>query len=726
MPSLQEWRKWVVLGTAPPVVCADLGYNVLDAALVEVAAYCLEKNTDTASALFFKVLGENDKPQALRQLISAERSVRAQSSFCVVLKDFGAIPGSPFAYSAPHSLRECYRRHVPFESAGRTAKQGLVTGDDFRLVRAWWEPGTESIGKGWFSFAKGGASAPYYADLALLVEYGRAGQQAIMQSGRYGRGADYYYAPGLTWPHRSSRLSAAALPAGSLFSQSGKAAFAKADELPCLLALLNSSIVTRLARLQSDAVRLKFEVGLIQKLPVPRELPADGKCELADLASRIWNLKRSLDTTKETSHAFVLPLGLTEKLTGLNREAIEHEIDAIQKQIDERAYNLYGIGAADRAAIETSSAGVATAAIAEEADDDDHDDDAPEDETLVGAGVDALRSWLVGVAFGRFDPRLATGDRAIPPTPKPFDPLPPRSPGMWPEGEQPRDTSDILIDDEGHADDIVARVQGLADRVDVDLPENLRAWIAKEFFPLHIKMYSKSRRKAPIYWQLAMPSASYSVWVYIHAFSKDTLFRVQNDYVATKLAHEERRLESLARELHDSATAAQRKALAAQEAFVEELRTFLDEVKRIAPLWNPNLDDGVVINFAPLWRLVPQNKSWQKELKSTWDALCAGRYDWAHLALHLWPERVVPKCAKDRSLAIAHGLEDVFWAEGTDGKWTARKAPTGSVDALVRERTSHAVKSALKSLLEAPTTTGKSAGRGGNGRKTAAAVEGDA
>ena len=39
------------------------------------------------------------------------------------------------------------------------------------------------------------------------------------------------------------------------------------------------------------------------------------------------------------------------------------------------------------------------------------------------------------------------------------------------------------------------------------------------------------------------------------------------------------------------------------------------EVERVAPLWKPNLDDGVIINFAQLWRLVPQNKCWQKELK---------------------------------------------------------------------------------------------------------------
>jgi hypothetical protein len=277
---------------------------------------------------------------------------------------------------------------------------------------------------------------------------------------------------------------------------------------------------------------------------------------------------------------------------------------------------------------------------------------------------------------------------------------------MYSEGDGPASRHDILVDDEGHTDDLAALAQAVAERVKADVPEDLRRWLAKEFFPLHIRMYSKSRRKAPLYWQLATPSAGYSVWLYIHAFSKDTLFRVQNDYVAPKLAHEERRLESMNSELREGATAAQRKALAAREALVEELRAFLDEVKRVAPLWKPNLDDGVIINFAPLWRLVPQNKAWQKEMKATWDALCEGEYDWAHLAMHLWPERVVPKCVKDRSLAIAHSLEDVFWVEGSGGRWSARKTPMSSVDELVRERTSPSVKSALKSLLEAPAAGG--------------------
>ena len=34
---------------APPVVFADLGYGVLDSAMVEVAAYCLQKDQEMAA-----------------------------------------------------------------------------------------------------------------------------------------------------------------------------------------------------------------------------------------------------------------------------------------------------------------------------------------------------------------------------------------------------------------------------------------------------------------------------------------------------------------------------------------------------------------------------------------------------------------------------------------------------------------------------------------------------
>jgi hypothetical protein len=46
LTSFRKWREDVVLGEAHPTVLADLGYGVLDTAMVEVAAYCLEKTRD--------------------------------------------------------------------------------------------------------------------------------------------------------------------------------------------------------------------------------------------------------------------------------------------------------------------------------------------------------------------------------------------------------------------------------------------------------------------------------------------------------------------------------------------------------------------------------------------------------------------------------------------------------------------------------------------------------
>ena len=42
LSSFQKWREEVLLKEAPPVVVADLGHGVMDDAMVEAAAYCLE------------------------------------------------------------------------------------------------------------------------------------------------------------------------------------------------------------------------------------------------------------------------------------------------------------------------------------------------------------------------------------------------------------------------------------------------------------------------------------------------------------------------------------------------------------------------------------------------------------------------------------------------------------------------------------------------------------
>ena len=80
---------------------------------------------------------------------------------------------------------------------------------------------------------------------------------------------------------------------------------------------------------------------------------------------------------------------------------------------------------------------------------------------------------------------------------------------------------------------------------------------------------------------------------------------------------------------------------------------------RLAEFWKPNLNDGVQITAALLWKLFRLPK-WQRTLNQTWQELEAGDCDWAHLTYSILPVRVAEKCKTDKSLAIAHNLEHVY------------------------------------------------------------------
>jgi hypothetical protein len=751
LSSFQKWREEILLKEAPPVVFADLGYGVLDSAMVEVAAYCLEKGPGgtTMKTVFLRALDADDKAAALRAIIHPPEPAAREQRFEVDAAGFAAVPRAPFTYWVSERLRKLFVNLPPFASDGRGAKHGAATLDDVRFVRAWVEvPSGDAI---WVPFAKGGSNAPFYSDIDLVLQWAGEGAElkanASMVRARNGwgdqwtavlNGYSYYFRPGVTWPHRSATFSASALPAGCVFSQSGKAAFVDSADLETLLALFNAATMTILARIQSDAVRIKFEAGLVERTPFP-VIPAGEAAELSALARRAWSLRRSRDTHTEASHAFTLPAVLQMEGATLAAQAdgwgervraSDAELVAIQAEIDKRCFDLYEIDEADRGSIIDGFGGSADqsdepAAEAEAS----PDEEAGAESSDTAALTAELLSWAVGVAFGRFDVRLATGGRDAPAEPEPFDPLPVCSPAMLTDEDGlplasapagfplafPEDG--ILVDDPGDPRDLTAAVRAVFEvvfgaRADAFWEEaaalldpkgqSLRQWLASGFFEHHLKRHSKSRRKAPIVWQLGLPSGRYSVWLYAHRLTGDSFFQVQNDVVAPKLVHEERRLASLIQNSEGSSSAKERKEIAAQETFVEELRALLEEIKRVAPLWSPTLDDGVVLAMAPLWRLVPQHKPWQRELKTKWEQLIAGEYDWAHIAMSLWPERVVPKCATDRSFAIAHGLEDTFWVEGGDGKWEHRSVPARPVEELINERSSLAIQAALQASLDRP------------------------
>jgi hypothetical protein len=758
LPSLLWWRQEFLVGNGNPVLLADLGDQVMDGATVEAAAYVLARQTGRNWVPFFRFLGLPDRQEALREAVLAHNSSRASNRlFTVWINTFTRLRNSPLAYWVPDSsvrTLEHLQRLVPDVAE---ARQGLVTGDADRFVRVFWEVPSSAIETSgnvarpsahWFPYVMRGSSQPWFSPLTIVVNWANNGAELRNFFDEKGelrsrpRAMDFYFRPGFSWTRRAVRFVPYIIPKGCIPSASRYMAYPSQDAVLDTLGLAASNAVSAMLRFYGEwFCRPNFLVEHLKALPWI-SLTEETANRLRQKSSQEIIKRRWAYTAHEPFPEFVAPAAFRQDVDSSSLTYVVESL--LGSDLETVIAREYGLSPQEEAAL-FRDLREAVAFQSSSAESDSSDEDAEDDDDLVIVDTPethnlAALSYAVGTVFGRWDIRYATGERPAPELPDPFAPLPVCPPGMLQgadglplspeagrrlrvEGRYPLDVAwpGILVDDPEHPLDLERRVHAAlaviwGERADALEHEacallgvkSLREWFRKPtgFFADHLRRYSKSRRQAPIYWMLSSPTGLYTLSLYYHRLSPDTFFAIQREFVKPKLEDEERHLFNLKQAAGPSPTPSQTREIAAAAALVEDLRAFRDEVQRVAPLWRPNLNDGVIINHAPLWRLTP-HAPWRKALKETWDALAAGDYDWAHLALHLWPERVVPKCAGDRSLAIAHGLESFFWEQDSETeKWSARTRPDGEIKALIAERTSPAVKAALDSLLNAPAPSG--------------------
>jgi hypothetical protein len=265
-------------------------------------------------------------------------------------------------------------------------------------------------------------------------------------------------------------------------------------------------------------------------------------------------------------------------------------------------------------------------------------------------------SYLVGCAFGRWDVRIGRDLSVAPPTPDLFDPIPPCPPGMlvgadgFPVDAAPDaypfevPATGILVDEPGHAWEFERHVRRAAEAMfddpDAILAEimgnlggkSLRDHLRRYFFKDHLARYSKSRRRAPLYWPLTTPSAGWGVWLYAPRLTRETLYTV-----ASEASRRERLaadgIARLRREQDEGATRRRSRNLAeeldAEQKLAEELGRFRVEAERVAGLgWQPDANDGIVLCAAPLADLFP---AWP-DAKKARDELRHGDHEWAAVA----------------------------------------------------------------------------------------------
>jgi hypothetical protein len=729
LTTYQAWRTEILLGH-DLVTLADLGFGVMEDALVEAAAYVLGagRPDQARPAIFLRLLRAPaaERGRVVGEVIEAIRKGATDNRvFRVASREFDAVPGKPLAYWMTPSVRRLFTSLPPIEGNAAYVRQGLATGDDFRFVRAIWEVDprrialsrTETLaGKKWVPFAKGGEYSPFWSEVHLVVDWENDGECLRKFDGAVIRNQQHYFQPGITWPLRTaSGFSPRVLPAGCAFGHKGPTMIPLVDRL-ILLGWVTSRVAGALLAVQlgaadetsSGAASKSYEVGLVGKLPWPRGLEEERR--MAAYVTEITTAVKDLDGLDETTRSFVGPnqAGLAAGIGKAAQDEVSRIEDVALITIGRSAAmeeTIIGVIGPDAAAFVDEEMGPHPATLPEAATPSlGGVYELPLDELIangirlrgglrtltqktfvaerrmeilahsygVHPGViveerrrlgllppgtardlaDRYASYLVGCAFGRWDVRQEHDFTPVAGSEDPFDPLPVCSPAMlidadgfpcrepvpgYPLALPPQG---VLLDEPGHRLDLAAAMEtaattlvpesgSLLDEMTGILGRDLREHLRRQFFKDHLGRYTKSRRKAPIYWPLTLPSRAWGVWVYAPRLTRETLFAVEaaTDQRLGSAVTEIRRLEGMQLEAGGRATREMARRLEVERKLAEELRLFHREARRIAGLgWIPDLDDGIALCAAPLADLFPD---WSGELLTRRSELKRGQHPWA-------------------------------------------------------------------------------------------------
>lgn len=670
--------------------CADTGWGVLDAS-VETSTLVLNKLCSDVEGVFLDVhdVEPDEKDENLSVLIRTyNRGEDAKWIYVAKSVEFDNLPNTVIGYSFNNHILHLFQK----ENLGQ---RGFMPQRGFALVadvhfRLYFEETSTSNNRLLYN---GGNYSLFYTTYGESFVWEKDGLLAYTYPNFRPTGLEFQgKSQGVAYGKRGDILDAHVLKKGFFFTVEGQT-------IPNLLR--NNSFVV-LSYVNSILSQYTINLytgqhkpsGYMSLLPMPDY--ATRQSDIERIVNAIIDIKRkwfSLDETNLEYHGLIAQMEL--------KGGIEAGLDKMQEQLtDDYARYVELVKEnddlwMDLADIDRCSEFRQTL--------NDYKARRPYEELLSIDGASNLNEIdkktmaqemvmeLVGMAFGRWNTAFAKGEKAIPAFGDVFDALP-----FMPvvsQGEEPCPAqlavpSDGIMTNEeesplclaSHVREVMIWLWGdRADDMEYELCQligckSLQAYLSSPtgFFDYHFKRYTKSRRKAPIYWLLASEDGTVDYWIYYPKLNKNTLpqliiqLREKGEQLRTRL---------------NAALAAHDKTQETQvRAEQEQVEGMMEKLNRIIEAgYVPNHDDGVPVTAAPLQHLAA-SRLWRTECEKNMEILAKGDYDWSHLAMSMYPARVAQKAKKDWCMALTHGLEHICENKPKEKKTRKKKADAIQTD----------------------------------------------
>lgn len=646
--------------------CADTGKDVLDASVV-TSTLVLDSLPNYENAYFFDVQEPSPESKNLElvTLINYVNQNKEHENIHVCHPHlFLRTPDSAICYNFKKEILDLFENES-------LSEQNITTHEGFTFVapvqkRVYYENiDSDSI----YKHVYGGSSHTlFYTCYREIVQWIDNGKIAKTWRSYRSSSMEWQEKQGVCYGKRGDIVDAHVFKKNMFFTAEGLALPNVSGFNERVVLSYINSIVAEYAINQYTGGEHKIS-GKMNQLPMP--VYVSRVFDMERIANEIIDIKRrwfSLDETNLEYHGLIAQMNIST--------SVDSALDAIQMQLV-ADYNRY-----QELVKENDDLWMDVAGIEGESDFrktlNDYKQRRPYEEMLSIDGASSenvidkkvmaqeIIMELVGMAFGRWDSAYAQGKKSIPEFGDVFDALP-FMPVVSLEGNEtafPIPEDGILTNQIDSPLNLASRVSevmrviwnDLADDIEYELCQmigcrSLQVWFDNPngFFDYHFKRYTKSRRKAPIYWPLTSEDGSITYWVYYPKLTKNTL-----PSLVVRLRQQQEQLRSAlnaALTSHDKAMENEiRSTLQQTEKMMEQLNAI------IATGYAPCHDDGVPVTAAPLYELFA-HRQWRQECESNMKSLEEGEYDWSHLAMSLYPARITQKAKKDWCMALTHGLE---------------------------------------------------------------------
>lgn len=603
-------------------------FGEISGEVVQTTAFVLQgKHFSGFKPVFFRLIDgqEAEKEAALRG---------NQNRFDgTVQDDFKKIPGSPVAYWASHSLRECFSKGKLLDEIA-SPRLGMTSSDNNIFLRRWYEVNYQKVGinfssalsakeskNKWFPYNKGGQYRKWFGNNEFLINWENDGLEVMnFAKDLYGsatktiRNIPLFFKPSITWSFvSSSNFGVRYCDQGFIFDVGGSSAFPPPELSMTVIGLLCSKVSS--AFLNSINQTLNYQAGDIAKIPylttelegVKDEIDKNSikAIEIArndwDSTELSWNFQ-SLRWVKNDSNQINIANSWE------NWEFQSTEVFFKLKKLEEEnnrifinAYDLKG-----ELSPEVSEDQITLTRADREKD------------------CQRLISYAIGCMMGRYsldEPGLIYAHEGnvgfaasrYKTFPADADGILPVTDEHWFADDAPERVREFLQAVWG-PDTLEENMAWLAESLGTkgsETPaETIRRYIADKFYKDHLQTY----KKRPIYWLFSSgKQGAFQALVYLHRYHEGTLARMRAEYVVPLTGKMQTRIDMLQKDaLAASSTAARNKINKEIEKLTKkhaELLAYDEKLRHYADMRiKLDLDDGVKVNYGKFGDLLDSVK----------------------------------------------------------------------------------------------------------------------